>query len=191
MNILLTKIWSVLSFNRPSPHPRQAETFVDEGSAAAPIRQGRAHDVILLQGHTYAALSMSIKAHPQTNPRHTGAELASCLASSPCVLTQQHKAADCLRPPLRDELPTHCLQLQKSYAHCRRGWLDMRKRFRGNRPITASQELEADASGKSYQLYSGAPAFSKVDPEDAKRAREMAREADEKGEDYGKGKGER
>lgn len=39
----------------------------------------------------------------------------------------------------------------------------MRKRFRGNRPITVSQELEADASGKSYQLYSGAPAFSKVE----------------------------
>lgn len=37
----------------------------------------------------------------------------------------------------------------------------MRKRFRGNRPITMSQEIEADASGKSYQLYSGSPAFSK------------------------------
>jgi len=36
----------------------------------------------------------------------------------------------------------------------------MRKRFRGNRPITMSQELEADASGKSYQLYAGAPAFA-------------------------------
>ena len=38
----------------------------------------------------------------------------------------------------------------------------MRKRFRGNRPISMSQELEADASGKSYQLYSGAPAFPRA-----------------------------
>lgn len=37
----------------------------------------------------------------------------------------------------------------------------MRKRFRGNRPITMSQEIEADASGRSYQLYSGSPAFPK------------------------------
>lgn len=39
----------------------------------------------------------------------------------------------------------------------------MRKRFRGNRPISVSQELEADASGKSYQLYAGRPAFSSVE----------------------------
>ena len=40
----------------------------------------------------------------------------------------------------------------------------MRKRFRGNKPISVSQELEADASGQSYQLYAGAPAFSRVEP---------------------------
>ena len=44
----------------------------------------------------------------------------------------------------------------------------MRKRFRGNRPISASQEIEADASGVSYQLYGGAPAFSSVDPNKGK-----------------------
>lgn len=38
----------------------------------------------------------------------------------------------------------------------------MRKRFRGNSPISMSQEIEADASGVSYQLYSGAPAFTAV-----------------------------
>lgn len=44
----------------------------------------------------------------------------------------------------------------------------MRKRFRGNRPISVSQELESDASGVSYQLYAGKPAFSSVSPTDGK-----------------------
>jgi len=39
----------------------------------------------------------------------------------------------------------------------------MRKRFRGNRPIALSTELEADASGQGYQLYGGAPAFSSTE----------------------------
>ena len=38
----------------------------------------------------------------------------------------------------------------------------MRKRFRGNRPISMSQEIEADASGRSYQLYAGSPAFPRA-----------------------------
>lgn len=44
----------------------------------------------------------------------------------------------------------------------------MRKRFRGNRPISVSQELEGDTSGKSYQLYAGKPAFSSVAPTDGR-----------------------
>ena len=91
----------------------------------------------------------------------SGAELANCLQYSDCVFIHRNKAGDCLRPPLRETLPTKCHQLQRSYAECRRGWVDMRKRFRGNRPITMSQEIEADASGKSYQLYSGSPAYSR------------------------------
>ncbi|KAL9056237.1 MAG: hypothetical protein Q9162_003028 [Coniocarpon cinnabarinum] len=86
-------------------------------------------------------------------------ELASCLQYSDCVFIERNKPGDCLRPPLRDTLPTQCQQLQKSYAECKKGWVDMRKRFRGNRPISMSQEIEADASGQSYQLYSGTPAF--------------------------------
>lgn len=39
----------------------------------------------------------------------------------------------------------------------------MRKRFRGNRPIALSTELEADASGEGYQLYGGAPAYSSTE----------------------------
>lgn len=96
----------------------------------------------------------------ETDSLISGAELAHCLQYSDCVFIERNKPGDCLRPPLRDTLPTKCQQLQKSYAECKKGWVDMRKRFRGNRPISVSQELEGDASGKSYQLYSGAPAFS-------------------------------
>ncbi|KAI9667140.1 MAG: hypothetical protein M1831_001317 [Alyxoria varia] len=91
------------------------------------------------------------------------AELAACLTTSDCVAVERNTAKDCLRPPLRDTLPTKCQQLQHSYGACRKGWLDMRKRFRGNAPITAVQEMEADQTGQSYQLYAGAPAFSRVE----------------------------
>ncbi|KAF1816466.1 required for assembly of cytochrome c oxidase-like protein, partial [Eremomyces bilateralis CBS 781.70] len=62
------------------------------------------------------------------------AALAACLSSSPCVL-EGNKPGDCLRPPLCDDLPTQCQQLKKGYAQCKRGMIDMRKRFRGNKPV--------------------------------------------------------
>ena len=40
--------------------------------------------------------------------------------------------------------------------------IDMRKRFRGNKPISVSQELEAGADDPSRQLYGGKPAFEPV-----------------------------
>jgi len=43
---------------------------------------------------------------------------------------------------------------------CKRGMVDMRKRFRGNHPIgIASEEGESESGG---QLYAGKPAFSNV-----------------------------
>ena len=61
-------------------------------------------------------------------------------------------AAECLRPPLVDTLPTRCQQLKKGYGECKRGMIDMRKRFRGNKPVATSVELEA---GGNSQLYAG------------------------------------
>lgn len=69
-----------------------------------------------------------------------------CLQNSDCVMVHRNSAADCLRPPLSDTLPTHCQQLKHGYGECKKGMVDMRKRFRGNKPIAVSTELEGDGS---------------------------------------------
>jgi cytochrome c oxidase assembly factor 5 len=73
-------------------------------------------------------------------------------------MVQRNTAADCLRSPLSETLPTKCQQLKKGFGDCRRGMIDMRKRFRGNQPITF-KKLETSESGEGYQLYAGKSAF--------------------------------
>lgn len=74
-------------------------------------------------------------------------------------MIQRNTPADCLRQPLLDTLPTRCQQLKKGYGECKRGMVDMRKRFRGNQPVAVSQELEAGAGSRATgQLYAGKPA---------------------------------
>ncbi|KAI4099532.1 MAG: hypothetical protein L6R37_005923 [Teloschistes peruensis] len=80
------------------------------------------------------------------------AALASCLQSSDCVLIERNRPTDCLRPPLLETLPTQCQQLKRGFAECKRGMIDMRKRFRGNQPMAVSKELEGEKGG---QLYAG------------------------------------
>ena len=89
----------------------------------------------------------------------TGAALASCLQESDCVFVQRNKPSDCLRPPLVDDLPTRCQQLKKGYGNCKRGWVDMRKRFRGNQPMAVSKEIEGEKRG---QLYAGGKAVGET-----------------------------
>ncbi|KAM4065265.1 cytochrome c oxidase assembly protein [Hirsutella rhossiliensis] len=86
--------------------------------------------------------------------------LAQCLQESDCVMVQRHSAADCLREPLADTLPTKCQQLKKGFGECKRGMVDMRKRFRGNMPVTYSAVEGASEAAKGYQLYGGKPAFA-------------------------------
>lgn len=89
------------------------------------------------------------------------AALASCLQSSDCVLIHRNTPAECLRPPLSDTLPTQCQQLKHGYGECKRGLIDMRKRFRGNKPISTSVELEAGGGKQGGgQLYGGGSGFS-------------------------------
>ena len=87
-------------------------------------------------------------------------------------MVQRDSAADCLREPLSSELPLKCRQLKKGFGECKRGMVDMRKRFRGNRPISVQGQLETGAFGhgraeadekagtieeKGYMLYAGRP----------------------------------
>ncbi|KAI0096995.1 cytochrome c oxidase assembly protein PET191-domain-containing protein [Nemania sp. FL0031] len=88
------------------------------------------------------------------------AALAQCLQESECVMVQRNTAAECLRSPLAETLPTKCQQLKKGFGECRRGMIDMRKRFRGNQPITFKALETAENSGEGYQLYAGRSAFS-------------------------------
>ncbi|CAJ2504045.1 Uu.00g114390.m01.CDS01 [Anthostomella pinea] len=87
------------------------------------------------------------------------AALAQCLQESECVMVHRNSAADCLREPLSETLPTKCQQLKKGFGECRRGMIDMRKRFRGNQPITFKSLESSESTGEGYQLYAGASAF--------------------------------
>ncbi|OTA95379.1 hypothetical protein M434DRAFT_393773 [Hypoxylon sp. CO27-5] len=88
------------------------------------------------------------------------AALAQCLQESECVMVQRHTAAECLRSPLAETLPTKCQQLKKGFGECRRGMIDMRKRFRGNQPITFKSLEQTEETGQGYQLYAGRSAFA-------------------------------
>ncbi|KAI9045339.1 PET191 family protein [Aspergillus affinis] len=87
--------------------------------------------------------------------------LAQCLQESDCIMVQRRTPRECLSSPYAEELPTKCQQLRKGYGECKRGMIDMRKRFRGNQPIAINKELEGQST-KTEQLYAGKPAFESV-----------------------------
>ncbi|KAK9452964.1 cytochrome c oxidase assembly protein PET191-domain-containing protein [Dipodascopsis uninucleata] len=77
--------------------------------------------------------------------------LALCLQRSPCVLIDRHTPSECMADPeLRKDLPPQCLSRMRSYAQCRRGIFDMRRRFRGNGPLSTgiyNEDYERLSSG--------------------------------------------
>lgn len=78
-------------------------------------------------------------------------------------MIDRNTPADCMRSPLNETLPMQCQQLKRGYGECKRGMIDMRKRFRGNQPFAVSQELEGGGGGgKGGQLYGGRPAVGEV-----------------------------
>ena len=84
-------------------------------------------------------------------------------------MVYRNSPADCLRPPLADTLPTQCQQLKRGYGECKKGMIDMRKRFRGNKPISTSLELEGEGSEREVRreapmLYAGKGSFEGVEP---------------------------
>ncbi|KAK2756571.1 hypothetical protein FQN54_005464 [Arachnomyces sp. PD_36] len=89
--------------------------------------------------------------------------LAQCLQESDCIMVQRNTPQECLREPLLSELPVKCQQLHKGLSECKRGLVDMRKRFRGNQPIAVSKDAEGGEKRKPVgQLYGGKPAFESV-----------------------------
>ncbi|KAF9055167.1 hypothetical protein BDZ89DRAFT_8768 [Hymenopellis radicata] len=59
------------------------------------------------------------------------AAFKDCVLNSECVTKQGNLPSTCLRDHV-DELPESCQSLRKATFECKRGMLDMRKRFRGN-----------------------------------------------------------
>ncbi|KAF8351522.1 cytochrome c oxidase assembly protein PET191 [Amanita rubescens] len=59
------------------------------------------------------------------------AALKDCILRSDCVLKDNRLPSDCLKNNISD-LPEECQSLRKATFECKRGMLDMRKRFRGN-----------------------------------------------------------
>lgn len=76
-------------------------------------------------------------------------------------MIDRHTPLECLSPPLLETLPEQCQQLKRGFRDCKRGMVDMRKRFRGNAPIASSLELEGGGGGEkgAVQLYGGKAAF--------------------------------
>ncbi|KAL6242664.1 hypothetical protein RBB50_010310 [Rhinocladiella similis] len=91
------------------------------------------------------------------------AALAACLQNSDCIMVDRHTPVECLSSPLLETLPEQCQQLKKGFGECRRGLVDMRKRFRGNAPISTSLENEGGGGKSAPQLYGGKPAFDVVE----------------------------
>ncbi|KAF0457892.1 Cytochrome c oxidase assembly factor 5 [Gigaspora margarita] len=60
-------------------------------------------------------------------------ELVDCLLKSDCVVVKRHTVKECLQFENSADVPKECQSIRRSFFECRRGLLDMRRRFRGNK----------------------------------------------------------
>ena len=66
--------------------------------------------------------------------------LAICLQRSPCVLLQRNTPKDCVTgPELKKDLPELCVAAFRAFMKCKHGFFDMRKRMRGNAPLSTGK----------------------------------------------------
>ncbi|ORY30829.1 cytochrome c oxidase assembly protein PET191-domain-containing protein [Naematelia encephala] len=57
-------------------------------------------------------------------------ELVACLLRTDCVIKSGKTPQECMKA--RDELPLQCQYAMTNFTDCKKGLLDMRRRFRGN-----------------------------------------------------------
>ncbi|KAF9140068.1 hypothetical protein KI688_005647 [Linnemannia hyalina] len=60
-------------------------------------------------------------------------ELAECILKSDCMLKDGLSAKECLHSDNEYRIPAECTAIKRSFFECKRGMLDMRNRFRGNK----------------------------------------------------------
>ncbi|CEP62258.1 Pet191p LALA0_S05e01420g [Lachancea lanzarotensis] len=66
--------------------------------------------------------------------------VAVCLQRSPCVLIERNTPKKCLEDPeLSKDLPELCMAQMKAFLECKRGMVDMTKRFRGNGALSTGK----------------------------------------------------
>ncbi|AGO12296.1 AaceriAEL064Cp [[Ashbya] aceris (nom. inval.)] len=77
--------------------------------------------------------------------------VAICLQRSPCVMIERNTPKQCLEDPeLRKQMPDLCIAQMRSFLECKRGMVDMTKRFRGNGAMSTGrydQQYENLSSG--------------------------------------------
>lgn len=66
--------------------------------------------------------------------------VAICLQRSPCVMIQRNSPKTCLEDPeLKKDLPELCIAQMKAFLECKRGMVDMTRRFRGNGTLSTGK----------------------------------------------------
>ncbi|CUM51258.1 uncharacterized protein AC631_02489 [Debaryomyces fabryi] len=66
--------------------------------------------------------------------------LAICLQRSPCVLIERNTPKKCLSDPeLKKDLPDLCIANFRAFMECKTGMFDMRKRMKGNAPLSTGK----------------------------------------------------
>ncbi|CAO3632301.1 unnamed protein product [Mucor hiemalis] len=60
-------------------------------------------------------------------------ELIECMLKSNCVLIKRNTVKECFKEEHKDDVPSECLSIKKSFGDCRCGMMDPRMRFRGNK----------------------------------------------------------
>ncbi|CAH00063.1 Pet191 [Kluyveromyces lactis] len=66
--------------------------------------------------------------------------VAICLQRSPCVLIERNTPKQCIEDPkLSKDLPELCMAQMKAFLDCKRGIVDMTKRFRGNGALSTGK----------------------------------------------------